>query len=94
MAMSDPGDHQQATVLTFNGPSDGPKLGRLPAKSDIRALMFAKFAAPPRILPKRTNFWPRRAAFPLRSFGNTQYGDCTRAKQAVAVVGSPATAPK
>jgi hypothetical protein len=74
-------------MLTYSeSPPDGPKLGRLPAKSDTRALMFSRFAAPPKKLPARTNFWPRRRAFPLRTFGNTQYGDCTRAKQAVAAM--------
>lgn len=60
------------------------RLGRLPAKSDTRALMFRRFVKIPAALPVATNFWTRRSAFPLRSFGNTQYGDCTRAKQAVA----------
>lgn len=59
-------------------------LGRLPAKSDTRALHFAKFASPPKALPPATNFWNRRAGFPPRTFGNTECGDCTRAKQAVA----------
>ncbi len=60
------------------------KLGRLPSRSDTRALMFARFAAAPKKLPKATNFWSRRAAFPIRTFGNTQVGNCTRAKQAIA----------
>ena len=60
------------------------KLGRLPSKSDTRALMFARFAAAPKKLPKATNFWSRRTAFPIRTFGNTQVGNCTRAKQAIA----------
>lgn len=58
------------------------KLGRLPSRSDPRALMFGRFAREPRVLPERTNFWPRRSAFPLRTFGNDEWGDCTRASQA------------
>lgn len=62
------------------------QLGRLPTKSDTRALMFARFAVEPKVLPKRTHFWPRRASFPIRSFGNRQMGCCTRAKQAIAAM--------
>ncbi len=58
------------------------KLGRLPTRSDPRALMFARFTTEPTVLPEATNFWTNRAPFPLRSFGNLDYGDCTRAKQA------------
>lgn len=58
------------------------KLGRLPVRSDTRALMFSAFGAPA-VLPVRTSFWPHRAGFPLRTFGNTSYGDCTFAKQAM-----------
>lgn len=61
-------------------------LGRLPAKSDPRALMFSRYAAAPRILPDATNFWTKRPPFPLRTFGNTEYQDCTRAKQANAAM--------
>lgn len=60
------------------------QLGRLPARSDTRALMFARFAEPPAKLPAATKFWDRRTRFPLRSFGNLKYGDCTIAKQAIA----------
>lgn len=60
---------------------DDKKTGRLPRKSDPRALHFARFAQPRRVLPLRTDFWPRRAAFPLRSFGNRKHGCCTIASQ-------------
>jgi hypothetical protein len=65
-------------------PGTRGRLGRLPCKSDPRALIFARFAEPPKTLPMHTDFWPRRVAFPLRSFGNTDYGSCTRSKQAIA----------
>ena len=65
-------------------PAADKKLGRLPSKSDTRALMFSRFAAAPKKLPKATNFWSTRSAFPNRTFGNNQWGDCTRAKQAIA----------
>jgi hypothetical protein len=64
---------------------DAPgRLGRLPVRSDTRALLFDDFITAPATLPKATNFWRRRSGFPLRTFGNDKYGDCTRAKQAVA----------
>jgi hypothetical protein len=72
-------------TVVFNG-SDNRKLGRLPSKSDTRALMFARYATEPKVLPKATNFWPKRKNFPIRSFGNRQYGCCTRAKQAIAAM--------
>lgn len=61
------------------------KLGRLPVRSDTRALLFHNFVAPVS-LPIRTNFWPRRSPFALRTFGNKDYGDCTIAKQAAAAM--------
>lgn len=75
-----------ANVILRPSADDGPKLGRLPSKSDTRALMFSRFAVEPKRLPARTNFWPRRSPFPLRSFGNLDMGCCTRAKQAVAAM--------
>ncbi len=59
------------------------KLGRLAPKSDPRALMFARFARAPRKLPVSTDFWPHKHHFENRTFGNTQFGDCTRASQAI-----------
>lgn len=67
-------------------PAGDKKLGRLPSVSDTRALMFSRFAAAPRKLPKATNFWSTRSAFPVRTFGNIAWGDCTRAKQAIAAM--------
>ena len=64
---------------------EGKRLGRMPNRSDVRALMFSEFvkaSAPDP--PKRTNFWKRRTPFPIKHFGNLQYGNCTRAKQAIA----------
>jgi len=65
---------------------EAKKLGRLPAKSDPRALMFRRFATAPKKLPEATSFWRRRGHFDLRTFGNNTYSDCTRAKQAVAAM--------
>lgn len=62
------------------------RLGRLPARSDTRALMFARFSTAPKKLPKRTNYWTRKTPFAPRTFGNTQWGNCTIAKQAIAAL--------
>lgn len=62
---------------------EGRRLGRLPSKATRKALMFSDFFKYLK-LPEATRHWTRRAALPLRSYGNLQYGDCTRAKQAVA----------
>jgi hypothetical protein len=43
---------------------------------------FVKFIE----LPKATKYWTRKAPFPLRTFGNTSAGCCTRAAQAQAVL--------
>jgi hypothetical protein len=61
-----------------------PRLGRLPVKSDVRALQFANFADVPKALPVATNFWKKRAPFQNRTFGNIDFNNCTRAKQAIA----------
>lgn len=58
------------------------RLGKAPRKIDPRNLQFAKYIKAV-ILPKATNFWKKRSPFPLRSFGNNEYGDCTRASQAL-----------
>jgi len=59
------------------------RLGRLPRRSDTRALQFARFAQPRKTLPARTDFWLHRAPFAYRSFGNRRHGCCTIASQAV-----------
>lgn len=63
--------------------STGRRLGRLPRMMHPNALLLNRFAdfPPP---PPRTDFWRGRTPFPIRSFGNTRYGDCTRASQAIA----------
>jgi hypothetical protein len=63
------------------------RLGRLPSKGDTRALLFRNLGNVPAKLPAETiSFWKRRATFPVRSFGNLDYGSCTRSKQAVAAM--------
>jgi len=64
-------------------PQVNRRLGRLPRKSSRKALLFSDFFKV-MVVPPATNFWTKRRALPLRSFGNTDYGDCTRAKQAMA----------
>jgi hypothetical protein len=65
--------------------SVGKRLGRLPAKSSRKALLFSDFARYLEI-PKATKFWATKAPIPNRSFGNTEMGNCTRAKQAYAII--------
>lgn len=61
----------------------GKRLGRRPMKSTRKALLFSDFF---RFLdvPKSNRYWMRRAPLPLRTYGNTEFGSCTRSKQAVA----------
>lgn len=59
------------------------RLGRLPRKRSMKSLDFADFYSAVR-LPTRQQYWANKEAPPIRSFGNTECGDCTRAKQAVA----------
>jgi hypothetical protein len=61
------------------------RLGRLPVKTTRKALQFADFFKFVQ-LPKSTTYWNRRAPIPLRTFGNLDYGSCTRSKQAVAAM--------
>src|SRR5688500_5959596 len=63
------------------------RLGRLPLRSNRKALIFTDFLkADTPEPPKKTNFWPKRTPFQNRTFGNTSYGSCTRSKQAIAAL--------
>src|SRR4051794_12311922 len=57
------------------------RLGKLPAKSSIKALLFNDFVNPKAVAPPAYDRWKRMKAFPLSTFGNTVYGDCTLASQ-------------
>lgn len=59
------------------------RLGRKPLKSTMRALLFTDFFNFV-VIPKSQTYWKNKQPLPHRSFGNLIYGDCTRAKQAVA----------
>jgi hypothetical protein len=59
------------------------RLGRKPAIMKQKAVLFSDFFKYLK-LPKETTFWDKRRKFPIRSFGNTEWGNCTIAKQAVA----------
>jgi hypothetical protein len=59
------------------------RLGKLPAKSGPKALMFADFLRKTVEPPEVYNFWARRKGFPLETYGNTDYGCCTIASQAI-----------
>jgi len=61
------------------------RLGRLPLKTTRKALQFSDFF---RFvdLPAETAFWTKKAPVALRTFGNDRYGNCTRAKQAYAIL--------
>lgn len=61
------------------------RLGRKPRVSDTRALLMSTFLRSSTPTPAATNFWKKRASFPTRSYGNKEMGNCTRAKQAVAI---------
>jgi hypothetical protein len=64
----------------------GPRrLGRLPRKSTRKALLFTDFFKFIDV-PKKQEYWKKKSALPLRSFGNLEYGDCTRASQANAIL--------
>ncbi len=63
------------------------RLGKLPAKSSLKALLFEDFLkADTPTPPPAYNFWAKRTPFQLRTFGNTQHGCCTRASQAIAAM--------
>jgi hypothetical protein len=61
----------------------GNRCGRLPRRSDPRALLLHRFAALDGKAPEEADYWRRRAPFALRSFGNRAHGDCTIASQAL-----------
>lgn len=59
------------------------RIGGMPARSEVKLLMMANFIKPTLAPPDEYNIWKKRSKFPLRSFGNTDYGCCTRASQAL-----------
>lgn len=59
-------------------------LGKRPHLGDKRTLMFANFVTTTSSPPPAYDPWKRRAPFLAHSYGNTQYGCCTKASQAVA----------
>jgi YD repeat-containing protein len=59
------------------------RLGRLPMKTTRKALLFSDFFKFVK-LPSSQTYWKKKTPLPLRSYGNLDFGDCTRAKQAVA----------
>jgi hypothetical protein len=66
------------------------RLGKLPARSSQKALLFDDFLKPRAEVkvPESFDFWGRRKPFPLRSFGNREHGCCTVASQALAAMRS------
>ena len=62
------------------------RLGRLPRISRPKALLLGNFIHPTGTPPKVVRYWSSRADFPLLTYGNTQYGDCTIASQAQAAL--------
>lgn len=56
------------------------QLGKLPARGDPRTINFARFVDVAKV-PTAYDPWKRKAAFPARKFGNTEFGDCTIASQ-------------
>jgi hypothetical protein len=66
--------------------SSDVRLGKLPAKSSLKALLFEDFLRADVLIPPSYNFWAKRKAFPIVSFGNTAHGCCTIASQAVAAM--------
>src|SRR4051812_32342073 len=62
------------------------RLGKAPAKSSAKLLQLRNFADTGAIAPDKFMFWEKRKEFPLRSYGNREVGDCTRASQALATM--------
>lgn len=72
--------------VTLGDPmTEGRELGRMPAKGDVRALRFSTYFAPTGVT-KSLRAFKRRRPFPRHPFGNNRYGDCVKAKQAIAIM--------
>jgi hypothetical protein len=67
--------------VSYEQEVQGRRLGKSPSKSDTKLLQMSKYTVGD--APAVYDFWSSRAPFPLRTFGNTQYGDCTKASQAL-----------
>lgn len=71
--------NNEQTVVT------NKRLGRLPARASRKALMFADFITIID-LPDATSYWRNKPPLPIRTFGNLQYGSCTRSSQAYGIM--------
>jgi hypothetical protein len=71
----------QLKVTNENIIADIGRLGKQPSKSKTNLLMFADFVKTTVDPPKSYNFWSGRVPFSLRTYGNTQVGNCTIASQ-------------
>lgn len=58
------------------------RTGKAPARGHVKMLNAANYLKAIEV-PEAFNPWAKRAAFPVRSFGNLNNGDCTRASQAI-----------
>jgi hypothetical protein len=68
----------------YAAPVEGRMIGKAPARASTKSLLFSNYVKKDLVkkLPASSNFWKGKKASPLRSFGNREHGDCTRASQA------------
>jgi len=58
------------------------KLGKKPYEHDERTLMMGKYILPDIVVPATFDFDSNRRAFPVKDWGNLDYGDCVIAGEA------------
>jgi hypothetical protein len=59
------------------------RLGKAPARGHMNMLNFADYLKAEIKVPEKTTFWKKRAPFPIRNYGNLEWGCCTKASQAI-----------
>lgn len=61
----------------------GRRTGKAPARGHVKMLNAVNYLDVTKEIPDEFEPWKKRTKFPIRSFGNIENGDCTRASQAI-----------
>jgi len=73
----------QASYENIPDTESAKRLGKAPARSHPKMLAFSDYAKANIVVPEKTTFWKKRKGFTIRTYGNDEFGCCTKASQAV-----------
>lgn len=70
-------------IVTTEIKVDTRRTGKAPAKSHLKMLQLGNYLKTDRAIPPSFDFWKGRKPFVPYDVGNNEYGDCTKASQAL-----------